>query len=144
MNVDQNTKFSDIRRFLEKKFERNFTKLRLFTIEGVEIMEDELEFVKNNTTLYASRGENFDANTSFSEYEIIKDLGEGGFGKVVLGVHKRTGEKFAIKIIKTQLIGNAQDIDMVFREAEVVKSLNHKNIVKIFNCFTLTNMQVLK
>jgi len=32
---------------------------------------------------------------------------------------------------------------MVFREAEMLKSLNHKNIVKILNCFTLPNMQVV-
>lgn len=32
---------------------------------------------------------------------------------------------------------------MVFREAEIMKSLNHKNIVKIKNCFTLTDMQVV-
>lgn len=35
------------------------------------------------------------------------------------------------------------DIDLVFREAETLKSLNHKNIVKIYNCFTLSNMQVV-
>lgn len=35
------------------------------------------------------------------------------------------------------------DIDLVFREAETLKSLNHKNIVKIYNCFTLQNMQVV-
>ena len=35
------------------------------------------------------------------------------------------------------------DIDLVFREAETLKSLNHKNIVKIYNCFTLKNMQVV-
>jgi serine/threonine protein kinase len=28
-------------------------------------------------------------------------LGEGGFGNVFLAKHKQTGEKFAIKIIKT-------------------------------------------
>jgi MAP/microtubule affinity-regulating kinase len=32
---------------------------------------------------------------------------------------------------------------MVFREAEMLKSLVHKNIVKIYNCFTLANMQVV-
>jgi len=31
---------------------------------------------------------------------------------------------------------------MVFREADVLKHLNHKNIVKIINSFTLPNMQV--
>jgi len=32
---------------------------------------------------------------------------------------------------------------MVFREAEMLKSMHHKNIVKILNCFTLQNMQVV-
>ena len=30
---------------------------------------------------------------------------------------------------------------MVFREAEMIKYLNHKNIVKIHNCFTLSDMK---
>lgn len=30
---------------------------------------------------------------------------------------------------------------MVFREAELLKSLDHKNIVKILSCHTLPNMQ---
>ena len=32
---------------------------------------------------------------------------------------------------------------MVFREAEMLKAMHHKNIVKILNCFTLPNMQVV-
>lgn len=40
-------------------------------------------------------------------------------------------------------LGNAQDIDMVFREVEMLKSLHHKNIVKILNCYTFKNMEVI-
>ncbi len=50
-------------------------------------------------------GEDFNQNSCFSEYEIAKTLGEGGFGKVVLGIHKTTKEKVAIKIVNTGLIG---------------------------------------
>jgi MAP/microtubule affinity-regulating kinase len=32
---------------------------------------------------------------------------------------------------------------MVFAESEMLKSLVHKNIVKIYKCFTLSNMQVV-
>jgi MAP/microtubule affinity-regulating kinase len=32
---------------------------------------------------------------------------------------------------------------MVFREVETLKALNHPNIVKIMNCYTLTNMQLI-
>jgi MAP/microtubule affinity-regulating kinase len=35
-------------------------------------------------------------------------LGEGGFGKVLLGQHKYTKERVAIKIVNTASIGNAE------------------------------------
>lgn len=70
-------------------------------------------------------------------------MGQGEFGKVLLGRHKITNETVAIKVIDASVIGNAQVIDMVFREAESIKSLRHKNIVNIMNCYTLPNMQVV-
>lgn len=57
--------------------------------------------------MYVSRGEDFDQNSSFSEYNIIKKIGEGGFGRVMLAEHKETNEKVAIKIVNTRTIGNA-------------------------------------
>lgn len=44
---------------------------------------------------------------------------------------------------KFYLIRFMKDIDMVFREAELLKSLDHQNIVKILSCYTLSNMQVV-
>ena len=51
--------------------------------------------------------------------------------------------KFLLPYFLIPFPGNAQDIDMVFREVEMLKSLNHKNIVKILNCYTLPNMEVI-
>ena len=48
----------------------------------------------------------------------------------------------AIKIVNAKN-RNADDIEMVFREAYLLKSLDHKNIVKIFNCLPLRNMSVI-
>lgn len=144
IKLNPNVKFNDIIRTLEDKMDfKNFKRMRLFTEKGVEIYQDDLEFLKDGTQLYVSKGEDFDQYSCFSDYEIQKQIGEGGFGKVVLGVHKLTHEKVAIKIVNTSLIGNAQDIDMVFREVEMLKSLSHKNIVKILNCYTLKNMEVI-
>lgn len=42
---------------------------------------------------------------------MVKELGEGGFGKVLLGVHRTTKEKVAIKIVKTSLIGKILLLD---------------------------------
>ena len=57
-----------------------------------------------------------------------------------LAHHFQTGQKFAIKVIKTENIGSASDIDSILVEAEILKALNHENIVKVHNCLTLKNM----
>ena len=119
------------------------SKIRLFKEDGVEILEEDLIFLQNKTKLYASNGENYDTNASFADYKQLKVLGQGGFGKVVLVQHKKTKEKVAMKFINSAAIGNAQDIDMVFREIEMLKALNHTGIVKIYNAYTLPLMEVV-
>lgn len=88
-------------------------------------------------------GEDFDDNTQLLEYEILRELGEGGFGKVLLGKHKKTNEKVALKLIKSSFMDNSNDVGRIFAEASALKNLNHENIVKIKNFFTLNNMQFI-
>jgi hypothetical protein len=59
-----------------------FSTLRvLFFYPGVEIFEDDIEFCKDGLSLYVSRGkalisgEEFNQNSTFAEYEIIKKIG---------------------------------------------------------------------
>ncbi len=56
IKLTSQTKFTDIRRSLEQKMKISFSRLRLFNQEGVEIMEDDLEFQKQGIILYASQG----------------------------------------------------------------------------------------
>lgn len=56
-----------------------------------------------------------------------------------LAKHRHSGKKYAIKIIK---ITSAFDIDSIFVEVEILKSLKHENIVKVSKCLVLKNMQV--
>ncbi|CAD8091601.1 unnamed protein product [Paramecium primaurelia] len=133
----------DIKKKMEKHFKMKISWLRLYTQQGVEIFEEDLLFIKEGTLLYVSDSSEFDAYSQISVYQIMKVLGEGGFGKVMLGKHKISGEQVAIKLIDSGKLWNAEDIDLVFREAEVMKNLRHNNIVKILNCYTLPNMQVV-
>lgn len=57
VKLTSNIKFNDLQRALEEKIDfRNCKKLRLFTEKGVEIYQDDLEFLKDGTHLYASKG----------------------------------------------------------------------------------------
>jgi serine/threonine protein kinase len=96
---------AEIQRAVEAKWNLRLKRIRIFNAEGVEYFEEDLEYLKTNENIYISRGEDFDSNSNFGEYEIIRMVGEGGFGKVFLGKHKLTQEMVAIKVMKTDKIG---------------------------------------
>ncbi len=65
-------------------------------------------------------------------YHLIKLIGEGGTGNVYLAVDTRLDRKVAIKILSVDF---TEDVDRVSRfkqEARATSSLNHPNIVTIF------------
>lgn len=66
-----------------------------------------------------------------SNYIIDKNLGKGTFGDVKLATHVLTGEKVAIKILEKAKISREEDFNRVVREIQVLKMLNHPNIVKL-------------
>ena len=76
----------------------------------MELYDDDFDYMRDGDEVYVSRGEEFDHATYYSEYEITKTLGFGGFGKVVLGIHKTTGEQVAIKSTKASAIESVDDI----------------------------------
>ena len=70
-----------------------------------------------------------------SEYNIIKLIGSGSFSIVKLGENKITKEKVAIKIIQKTQITNQNDLIRINREIQMLKSLNHENVIKIYNLY---------
>jgi|JI6StandDraft_1071083.scaffolds.fasta_scaffold04114_2 hypothetical protein len=84
-------KLNDISVALSNRFHFDSRTIRIFNREGVELDMEDLAYVKHQETLYISRGEEFDVNSCFSEYEVVRLLGQGGFGRVDLCRHKTTG-----------------------------------------------------
>jgi 5'-AMP-activated protein kinase catalytic alpha subunit len=77
-------------------------------------------------------------------YRLEGTLGEGTFGKVKLGIHLPTNQKVAIKILEKSKITGKDDIERSMREMKILKSLNHMNIIKIFEVIILLNLDTRK
>jgi len=63
-------------------------------------------------------------------YKLLRPLEQGKFGVVFLGKHLLTGEKVAIKVID-KLQQKQRTLDEIRREAEIMKRLDHPNIIKV-------------
>ncbi|QRW13975.1 Serine/threonine-protein kinase [Ceratobasidium sp. AG-Ba] len=69
----------------------------------------------------------------FGPYLLLQTLGEGEFGKVKLGLHATWGEEVAVKLIRRGSVENALRMSKVEREIEVLRTLNHPNIVRLYD-----------
>ena len=68
------------------------------------------------------------------KYEIVRELGTGSYGKVLLAKNRRTNEQVAIKEIQiANLTPEARDKAM--QEVELLRSLDHPNIVRLRDSF---------
>ena len=72
---------------------------------------------------------------SFSKignYELIKTIGEGTFGKVKLAKNIQTNEYVAIKILEKSKINDKEDLNNIMKEIKYLKKLNHINIISLY------------
>ena len=67
------------------------------------------------------------------KYEIMKLLGKGGMASVYKAVQKNLKRMVALKVVHQNLIHDDEFISRFHREAQAAASLNHPNIVIIFD-----------
>lgn len=76
-------------------------------------------------------------------FDLIKKLGQGTFGKVQLGINKETGQEVAIKTIKKSKIESEADLVRIRREIQIMSSVQHPNIIHIYEVFENREKMVL-
>ncbi|XP_034239589.1 LOW QUALITY PROTEIN: serine/arginine repetitive matrix protein 2-like [Thrips palmi] len=76
-------------------------------------------------------------------FDIIKKLGQGTYGKVQLGINKETGQEVAIKTIKKSKIESEADLVRIRREIQIMSSVQHPNIIHIYEVFENREKMVL-
>ena len=76
------------------------------------------------------------------KYEILSKLGSGSFGSVYLARNKYTNEKVALKQIKKSSANLLSDGEIT-DEIEILKNLDHPDIVRIIESFNTKNSYIL-
>ena len=66
-------------------------------------------------------------------YEMKEVIGKGKFGVVNLGIHKKTGQQVAIKILNKENIKTLEDKELVRIEIGILKLCHHPNIVRLLD-----------
>ena len=76
-----------------------------------------------------------ESEAKISDFNILKELGAGSFGRVLLVQHKITQAKYAIKAIDKRNKANIQEKPYFRREIEIMYRVHHPNVVKLFGHF---------
>ena len=74
------------------------------------------------------------------KYQIIKEIGDGTYGKVYEGINKETNEKVAIKILKNKM--SSWEECMLQNEVRFLEKLKNENIVKLHEVIREQNNEV--
>ncbi|HET7500028.1 MAG TPA: serine/threonine-protein kinase, partial [Kofleriaceae bacterium] len=64
-------------------------------------------------------------------YRIIRKLGEGGMGEVFAAEHVHIEKRFAIKLLRPEIVSNAEAVTRFRQEARSSSSIGHRNIIAI-------------
>ncbi|HSZ18783.1 MAG TPA: protein kinase [Candidatus Acidoferrum sp.] len=73
------------------------------------------------------------AGTKFGPYEIRSPIGAGGMGEVYRAVDSRLGRDVALKVLPGVFSGDTDRLRRFELEARAIASLNHPNILAIFD-----------
>ena len=67
-------------------------------------------------------------------YELLERIGKGAHGRVYMGLDTKTQERVAVKEVSLERLRQS-DISSIMGEVELLKSLNHRNIVQYLGSF---------
>ena len=66
-------------------------------------------------------------------YQILRIIGQGGFGLVYLARDELLGRPVAIKVPRLDRVTREEDVDAFLREARILAGLDHENIVPVYD-----------
>ena len=77
------------------------------------------------------------SGSSIGPYELIRLIGRGGMGEVYEATDTRLGRAIALKILRPEVVQDAERKARFEREAKALAALNHPGIVTIHSFETI-------
>ncbi|XP_071685791.1 probable serine/threonine protein kinase IREH1 [Rutidosis leptorrhynchoides] len=74
--------------------------------------------------------------TSIDDFEIIKPISRGAFGRVFLAKKRTTGDLFAIKVLKKACMIRKNAVESILAERDILISVRNPFVVRFFYSFT--------
>lgn len=74
--------------------------------------------------------------TSIEDFEIIKPISRGAFGRVFLAKKRTTGDLFAIKVLKKADMIRKNAVESILAERDILISVRNPFVVRFFYSFT--------
>ncbi|KAK1415361.1 hypothetical protein QVD17_31142 [Tagetes erecta] len=74
--------------------------------------------------------------TSIEDFEIIKPISRGAFGRVFLAKKRATGDVFAIKVLKKADMIRKNSVESILAERDILISVRNPFVVRFFYSFT--------
>ena len=126
----------------KESFSHKNTKDTMTTLEKNEFPKkrEEIKIIscKNKVTIDTNLLTSGGTNNTFYDYHKIKLLGQGSFGTVYLVKNKKLNNYFAMKIIEKSSNDEEKE-DEIKNEINILRKLDHPNILKINDFFSTKN-----
>ncbi|CAF1170452.1 unnamed protein product, partial [Didymodactylos carnosus] len=74
-------------------------------------------------------------NARFEDFDRIRTIGTGSFGRVILVTHRATNEKLALKVLDKQVVVKMKQVDHTLSEKRILQALSCPFIVNLLYSF---------
>ena len=117
----------------------SFEITHIYTIKELDLEDYDIQYLTYDDILFFTIDQTpFKITNHYYQYEFINCIKSGGFGKVYLAKNIITQKEYAIKQIDSSKFSN-EEIYNISREHMILRSFNHKNIIKCYDSFNYDN-----
>ena len=122
-----------------KSLKKDLTIYKLYNMKEIELEDSDIPYLKKNEVIFFTLDNSKFKNINhYNQYEFIRWIKSGGYGKVYLAKNIISNKEYAIKQTDTSNFSN-EDLYNISREHMILKSLRHKNVVKCIDSFLYDN-----